>query len=379
MKPLHQDDLNTFYQGDATAVLSGLPANSVHCCVTSPPYYGLRSYLPDDHPDKDLEIGSEETPEAFVERMVGVFREVRRVLRDDGTLWLNLGDCYGGSRGNKTPAPQTKWQHVGADTNRSPRGGTSRKSLLGIPWRVALALQDDGWILRQDIIWEKPSAMPSSVKDRCTTSHEYLFMLTKQPRYYYDQEAVKEPAVCAGSRDSAKRGDFNGKTEAMPGRNAFRAITLTRNRRSVWTIATSPYSKAHYATFPPKLIEPCIMAGTSERGCCADCGAPLVRQVEKRTVYRKRPNAATRRHAEGNGVNSTPNDKAGVETITTGWEFSCKCSDGVRMPWKQCTVLDPFLGSGTTAMVANRLGRKCIGIDLSGEYIRDHAIERVAT
>ena len=282
--------------GDCLESLRAMADQSVHCCVTSPPYFGLRDY------GHDGQIGLEDTPEAFVQRLVEVFREVRRVLRDDGTLWLNLGDSYARNPAKGGSGPGGKNREWYGDNYGEARGAAipsslKEKDLIGIPWRVAFALQADGWYLRQDIIWAKSNPMPESVRDRCTKSHEYLFLLSKSPRYYFDHEAIKEPAkewtgragtfyrsgnavadhVLPGQaaaqhrpRPSVKRGEFNGKTNAMPGREAFRAVTPTRNKRSVWNVATRPYAGAHFATFPPDLIEPCILAGCPEGGVVLD-------------------------------------------------------------------------------------------------------------
>jgi site-specific DNA-methyltransferase (adenine-specific) len=268
-------------QGDALTVLRGMPAESVHCCVTSPPYYGLRDY------GMTEQIGLEKTPDEYVEKLVDVFREVRRVLRNDGTLWLNLGDAY-------------SWGVQSGDCF------VPSKNLLGIPWRVAFALQADGWILRQDIIWHKPNPMPESVRDRCTKAHEYLFLLSKQARYYYDREAVREEPKPhnAGKMRAPKCGPNRPKYDSLASNSGnvsekkYDEIKGA-NRRSVWTVNTKPYSGAHFATFPPDLIEPCILAGCPEGG----------------------------------------------------------------------TVLDPFGGAGTTAVVAYNMHRRSILIDLNPEYI----------
>jgi len=279
-------------EGNCLAVLPTLAAKSVQCVVTSPPYYGLRDY------GNDEQIGLEETPDEYIANMVAVFREVRRVLREDGVVWLNLGDSFGG------------------------------KQLIGIPWRVAFALQADGWYLRSDIIWHKPNPMPESVTDRCTKSHEYVFMLTKSARYYYDNEAVKENNANHGARDFAKKRSWkerpnNGATGTTGGYR-MGSVESGRNRRDVWTIeedeyqqflqwkaeraaekpdvwnvATKPYSGAHFAVMPPALVEPCILAGS----------------------------------AKGN------------------------------------TILDPFMGSGTVGEVAARYGRNFIGIELNPAYL----------
>lgn len=232
--------------GDCIEKMRELPEKSVNTCVTSPPYFGLRDY------GHDGQIGLEPTPDAYVAKMVDVFREVRRVLADDGTLWVNLGDSYASYRDGKATPDTTRGDDVGTLVEKgqaknrmaSTFAGTSikHKDIIGIPWRVAFALQSDGWYLRQDIIWHKPNPMPESVTDRCTKAHEYIFLLSKAERYYYDGGAVME-----GAADNEKR-----------------------NRRSVWTVATRPYRGAHFATFPPDLIEPCILAGCPSDGTILD-------------------------------------------------------------------------------------------------------------
>jgi len=287
----HQDDQVTIINADVIDGLRQLPDESIQTVVTSPPYWLLRDY------GVQGQIGLESTWGGYVAKMVDVFREVRRVLKDDGTLWINLGDSC------------------------------AAKNLIGIPWRVALALQADGWCLRSEIIWHKPNPMPESVTDRPTKAHEYIFLLSKSERYFYDQEAIKEPSVgdwhggdfqsernlslhpttSRKPRKSVARGGFNGKTNELKGREAFRAITATRNKRTVWTVATQAFSEAHFATFPEDLIKPCILAGA-------------------------------------------------------------RSGD---------TVLDPFGGSGTTAKVAKYLGRKAVLIELNPDYCR-LAVDRVA-
>lgn len=302
----------TLHHGDALTVLRTMPAESVHCCVTSPPYWGLRSYLPAGHPEKAREMGQEKTPEAFVAALVGVFREVRRVLRKDGTCWLNLGDSFAASTRGSSGRGERQCRNAGTqmeDRKWAVAPGLKPKDLCGIPWRVALALQADGWWLRQDIIWAKPNPMPESVKDRCTRAHEYLFMLTKSSRYFYDAEAIRNPAsealleqVAAGyagedtkefagsgaqsasgtkkriiegarQRLEKQRGHdrphdgFNGRWDDM---SKEEQSAPGSNRRSVWTVATKPFSGAHFATFPPDLIRPCILAGCPAGGVVLD-------------------------------------------------------------------------------------------------------------
>jgi site-specific DNA-methyltransferase (adenine-specific) len=252
--------------GDCLETLRALPANSVNCAVTSPPYFGLRDY------GMDGQIGLEETPDQFVARLVAVFREVRRVLTDDGTLWVNIGDSYCST--SSYNAPRTSRGEFGrVEAPRQPRApipeGMKPKDLIGIPWLLAFALRADGWYLRQDIIWHKPNPMPESVRDRCTKAHEYVFLLSKGPRYYYDAEAVKEPAVQAGRVRNDKLGGNKGDDIHHSPGGMFTGSD-TRNRRSVWSIATRPYKGAHFATYPPDLIEPCIAAGCPPGGVVLD-------------------------------------------------------------------------------------------------------------
>jgi len=350
--------------GDCLNVLRAMPDNSVHCCVTSPPYWGLRDY------GHDGQIGLEDTPEAYVARMVEVFREVKQVLRDDGTLWLNLGDSYNGSQqtgGTKSISGTGKSQPHGGLAKKAV--GLKPKDLVGIPWRVAFALQADGWWLRQDIIWHKPNPMPESVIDRCTKSHEYVFLLTKSKQYFYDAEAVKEPAIYAGDNRGA-RSDSRRGTKC----NSMSGITGNfRNKRSVWTITTKPYSGAHFAVMPMDLVEPCIKAGTSEKGCCPTCGNPWERVVNSIRVMRHElpnddPNYRPARYArKSNGTDDYANGGAQAfsKTTTTGWIPTCTCG-GDPVP---CTVLDPFSGSGTVGVVSTKLSRNYVGIELNPEYL----------
>ena len=297
MEPYDQMGGVTLYCGEAAAVLRELPEGSARCCVTSPPYWGLRDY------GVGGQLGLERAPDEYVARLVAIFREVRRVLKDDGTLWLNLGDSYAANRSYQVASTKGGPKHSpaqGALSASTVPDGLKPKDLVGIPWRVAFALQADGWYLRQDIIWAKPNPMPESVTDRCTKAHEYLFLLSKRERYYYDASAIAELSFGdkgAGTRNYRPGSDGNQRKDEWQSVVNLRAV---RNRRSVWTVATQPYAGAHFATFPPKLIEPCILAGCPEGG----------------------------------------------------------------------VVLDPFMGSGTTAAVARNLARKAIGIDLNADYLQ---------
>tara|TARA_R110000803_G_scaffold18748_2_gene49747 strand:+ start:360 stop:1292 length:933 start_codon:yes stop_codon:yes gene_type:complete len=255
------------HTGNCLDILPTMEAGSVNCCVTSPPYFGLRDY------GNDEQIGLEETPEAFVESLVNVFREVKRVLADDGTLWLNLGDSYfsdtKGSGGKSAKQDSNKGRrHTTKKFKRT--NGIKPKDLIGIPWRVALALQADGWYLRQDIIWSKPNPMPESVTDRCTKAHEYIFLLSKKPKYFYDADAIKEKSLHPGvvSVQTGKGSKMRSMNGIVPQHNIIAGET--RNKRSVWEVTTKPYSGAHFATFPPDLIKHCIMAGCPVGGTVLD-------------------------------------------------------------------------------------------------------------
>ena len=260
-------DTNVILEGDCIQSLKSLPEGIINTCVTSPPYYGLRDY------GEQGQVGLEQTPEEYVQKLVEVFREVKRVLRDDGTLWLNLGDSYSGS--GKGPAGNLGKTHNEREmTHTHVSGkvpnGLKPKDLIGIPWMVAIALRNDGWYLRQDIIWHKPNPMPESVTDRCTKSHEYIFLLSKSKTYYYDAESIKEPV----KQDWGTRDRTNGKYHnAGTGLNPHTGLQKSyekANKRSVWSVTTKPFHGAHFATFPPDLIEPCVIAGSPEGGIVLD-------------------------------------------------------------------------------------------------------------
>lgn len=329
------------YEGDCYEVLKTLPDESVNCCITSPPYYGLRDY------GMDGQIGLEETPEDYINRLIDVFHEVKRVLKNDGTLWLNIGDSYA-TGGGRYARQQSKNPGVGANNEKAQNSvpfvgtpqGCKGKDLIGIPWMLAFALRNDGWYLRQDIIWSKPNPMPESVKDRCTKSHEYIFLLSKMPTYYFDYEAIQEEAKWKDDkRASQDRIEYDGKRSEGDDSHAQKSFvgfskktvpirfggnkygdnddphfatksgkewipqeqegTIVRNKMDVWSIAVKPTKEAHFATYPEDLVEPCILAGSMRGGI----------------------------------------------------------------------ILDPFFGSGTTGRVAERLGRDWIGIELNPKYI----------
>tara|TARA_R110002051_G_scaffold8815_4_gene36075 strand:+ start:70 stop:969 length:900 start_codon:yes stop_codon:yes gene_type:complete len=263
------------------------------CCVTSPPYYGLRNY------GENKQIGLEQTPEEYIQQLVEVFRLVRDILTEDGTLWLNIGDSYAGANGNgnwEQALGQRKFKSFNSPTGGSVEGVKS-KDLIGIPWMLAFALRADGWYLRQDIIWHKPNPMPESVQDRCTKSHEYIFLLSKNKHYYYDNEAIKEAAQDWGTRDRT-HGKYHNKGSGLQPHTGLSQSYEKRNKRSVWTVNTTPFVGAHFAVFPKELITPCVLAGSTEGDI----------------------------------------------------------------------VLDPFMGSGTTANVAQSLNRHFIGCELNEDY-----------
>lgn len=354
---LHGDFLVTvrILIGDVREKLKELHDESVHCVVTSPPYWGLRCY------GVDGQIGQEKTYQEHVEIIADIFDEVKRVLRKDGTLWLNYGDSYNANQGKGFDTNQNGGERKRlAASPKLSRSGLKPKDLCGIPWRVAFALQERGWYLRQDIIWAKPNPMPESVKDRCTKAHEYIFLLSKSSRYFFDAEAIAEDTEFPiGSREDVPQGGFNGKTSGQA-QKAFRAIRNTRNKRSVWEIATSPFPESHFATFPPELPEICIKAGTSEKGCCGKCGKPWMRVVERTAMVIDR---SERTHDKGQ-TRSSGTMLTQPTSRTLGWSPSCQCTADV-IP---CMVLDIFGGAGTTGLVADRLQRNAILIELNPTY-----------
>jgi len=450
-----------------------LPTESVHCVILSPPYWGLRDYrLPPlvwGGDDEECEhrwgsniitdkrgtqlnksvtvdaresvrgqfcqlcnawggsLGLEPTPDLYVVHLVEVFREIKRVLRKDGTAWLNLGSSYAGYHGNKSRSPTTR-ATSGFDRraysleyeNMRPSGISERlkpKDLIPIPWLAALALQSDGWWLRSDIIWAKGvsgqketeaqiisaihesfspkmaefvegklmenldlwvgGCMPESVRDRPTSSHEYVFLLSRAKRYYYDKWAIVEPAVggIPGNKTHKGKTAYEQGDEKMRTKAGLCDIgpAKTRNRRTVWQINTKPFKGAHFAVFPPDLIRPMILAGTSEAGCCAECGAPWERVISKGlTAHNGKTDSAYKRGSTANRLallRQASRERGGEytsEARTVTWQPTCKCDCPDTVP---AIVLDPFFGAGTTGLVAEELGRNCIGIELNPEYV----------
>ena len=408
-------------QGDSTEVMRGMEPESVHCCITSPPYWGLRNY------GMDGAYGLEPTLDEYICQMVEVFREVRRVLRKDGTLWLNLGDAYaGGGRGGGNKQDTNRGSVI---TPLPDVHGLKPKDLIGLPWRVAFALQADGWWLRSEIVWAKLNPMPESVTDRPTRAHEYVFLLTKSAKYFYDADAIREPMAASSIERISQEsfweqtgGEKDHRNGVNPNRSARGALenlarrtpagwnvnhdesnqkgrypqkadkqrghsrrhdgfndrwdsmskeeqqAMGANKRTVWSIATQPYKGAHFATYPEKLVEPCILAGTSEKGVCGKCGVPWERVVEPTEAYKKTLDEAKDEKWYTSLTNNTHGNKGLSTTVnyqTTGWQPTCDHDSEPVPP----TVLDPFCGSGTTGVVALRHGRSFIGIELNPEYI----------
>ena len=376
-------------QGDVREQLKLLPSDHFHCCVTSPPYWGLRSYLNDGDDDKHLELGSEKTPSDFIRNMVEVFREVKRVMRPDSTTWINMGDCYATSRNGRKAADIVDDDRTFRDKPYSTvTEGLKPKDLVGMPWRLALALQDDGWWLRSDIIWSKPNPLPSSVTDRPGCAHEYIFLLTKAERYFYDQDAVRvktgREADPEWYEEQKKRhagwssieGSGNVCRKRADGKDAGRfSHPGGRGLRTVWEIPTEPVPFAHFACFPSAIPRTAILAGTSAAGCCSECGAPWKRETEKgKYIQGHAPGKQSHLLMTTPGQPNYRGEKSAQtsvmstgcvwERITTGWTPSCS-HNAEPIP---CRVLEPFAGSGTTLAVARQLKRDSMGIELNPEY-----------
>ena len=408
--PAYKKDGVSVYLGDAREVMAELPAESVDCVVTSPPYWGLRDFgvaptiwgghshcshqwstlqrgrrkdlLPSDLTTRAARVGIadqqdaaatnggrfcrlcgawlgslglEPSPQLFVAHLVDLFRGVRRLLKPSGVLWLNLGDTF---------------YHAGKVRGSIREEGLKAKDLIGVPWRVALALQADGWFLRSDVIWHKPNPVPEPAIDRPVRAHEFLFLLSKRAHYFYDAEAVREPAVIgpfnvASLTPVIHGGKYERRHDPMVRGAANYARRRApqshdRNRHSVWTIPTEPFRGSHTATFPTRLVEPCILAGTSAAGCCSRCGLPSERVLE--ITYQ--PLSARRESRKGPGVFEIEMRQLRVAR-TTGWRPTCECGAAAA----PAIVLDPFAGTGTALAVAKSLGRIAIGIELNPAYL----------
>jgi DNA modification methylase len=430
-----------FYGASCLETLRRLPDESVHCMVTSPPYWGLRDYSGEPqvwggdadcdhewgemgrphHPNqveqtkwKSAEaagkgqtagsgqlcqkcgawlgqFGLEPTPQMYTEHLVEIFREIRRVLRDDGTCWLNLGDSYAGSGpsgasyqsettkrragkkqdGNFSLSKRLVERGLTYDNKKPvPPPGLKSKDLVGIPWRSAFALQDDGWYLRSEIIWHKPNPLPESVRDRVTRAHEHIFMFAKKAKYFYDHDAIKEPLAMtpqrrltprSGMRHEAMRPDKKYDYE-ISDEPQQQGPANGRNKRSVWTVTPKPYRGAHFAVFPPELIEPCVLAGTSEKGCCPMCGNPWERATETEAERDWREDLV-----------EVAEEQPAKRRKVAGWHPTCGCPEHEPIP---CKVLDPFSGSGTTGVVCLDHGRDYVGLDINSDY-RDLAVARL--
>jgi site-specific DNA-methyltransferase (adenine-specific) len=429
--------VNKIINKDWIEAAKTLPDGFVHTIITSPPYWGQRNY------GVDGQLGLEPNPDLHIEKLVAGFRELRRVLRDDGTLWVNYGDKYAGSGGENDNFSKG----IKKGTVNSQKTNLDSGNLLGLAWRLALALQSDGWILRSDIIWAKGlsfcesysgSVMPESVNgwrwEKCrvkiksgkyksgqanitsapqlqnecyrpenqaqyqdcpgcskcepnggyvlrkgswrpTKGHEYLFQFAKQQGYFCDMDSVREKGSGVGGGSCFGSQDEGAKQAGAQSRRYDRPEYGNRNLRDVWVINPQPWGRAHYATFPEKLVEPIIKVATSQKGCCPKCGSPWCRVIDSRQIKRERPNDKTDRHNQGEGVNSCGNTVAGVESTTLGWRATCDCNAGEPIP---SIVYDPFMGSGTVAAVATRLGRNYCGSELSKDYLDNQAVLRIA-
>lgn len=415
-------DVNKIYVGSCFDILKSWPNDFIHTAVTSPPYYGLRDYGLEpaiwdgdpacDHKFNDYvrpgkqggwtntnqyskfdktthgfcekckawrgQLGLEPTPEMYIDHLVQIFRELRRCLRPDGTFWLNLGDSYaGGGKGWNVQAESSFKRHLGGQEEKFNNGqkpptyitgkqenGIKPKDLIGIPWMAALALRTDGWYLRSEIIWSAPDKCPESAKDRPTRIHEQIFLLTKRKDYFYDYFAIKEPTTSQHKPAPGSR--YEG---------ALWVADQRKNKRSVWTVCAEPAVQYgpmsrvpaavnHHAAFPEDLISPCVLAGTSEKGCCPDCGTPWFRVIEKKMEVAANGNGSENGSSDME-VDETEPVQYESPTLSIGWEPGCKCGKQETIP---CLAFDPFMGSGTVALVARKNGRSYLGTEKNPVY-----------
>lgn len=375
-------EVDNIHVGDALTVLKTLPAESVNCVVTSPPYYGLRDY------GCEGQIGLEDTPQAFIARLIAVFAEIKRVLRKDGVVWVNLGDSYGSGEIGRHDSVQGRSIDGRAVTSKlsdhrqqKTIATHSSKNLMMIPARFAIAMQDAGWILRSECVWVKPNPMPESVTDRPTKSHEMVYLFAKSPKYWYDADAIREeanPEYADRYKYAFNVGtkEINGGGRPNGARNTAgtKEFSGTRNRRDVFTVTTEATPFAHFATFPQALIEPLILAGCPEK-VCAECGKPYTREVEATggTIgkswhdHSADLSSGMTQVKHSGGVGSAKDTNGNPYTrIDKGLHRRCKHIETTDT--RAGVVLDPFMGSGTTAIVARRLGRHYVGIELNPEY-----------
>lgn len=412
-------NLNTIYWGDCLEILKTFPDNSVHACISSPPYLNLRSYLPEDHPDKLKEIGYQVAPEEYVDSLVEIYNEVKRVLHSSGLNFLNIGDSYAtnGTYIKKYVEmhPDNLNLHTGNHTRypgkvKGSRGGRynlKANDLIGVPWAVAFALRDSGWWLRDEIIWAKGisgqgnirqnladilvkylpedqltevidrvypevyhgSVMPESHGSRPVKAHEHIMMYAKSKKNYIDMESVREEGVYKAGTKAARGGKQRLEAKGVNARPTDYAVySGTRHMRDVWAIPVKPSSIPHYAMWNEELVAPMIKMGTSEHGVCAKCGAPYERIIEK-TYLEERDDSTRNQHTTDDRLGKTPVPEKGWQNTrrTTGWKKTCACNTSEIKP---AVVLDPFCGVGITCKVAKYLGRDYIGIDLCEEYVK---------
>ena len=411
--------VNKIICGDSLTELKKMPDESIDCCISSPPYWGLRDYqtakweggdINCEHINKnikqtfhkeqpkeeekksryisvcgkcgakriDAQFGLEKTPEEYVAEMVEVFHEIKRILKKQGTCWLNLGDSYVSAPiGHKSVESVFNSSTIGmkispdvlqgAKFDKTKIPGLKPKDLIGIPWRVAFALQQDGWYLRQDIIWAKPNPMPESVKDRCTKAHEYIFLLTKSPRYYFNNEAIREQPKMKDIKELGGVSNYNnGKRE---NKNLKYAEIKGANKQSVWTITTKSFREAHFATFPENLIKPMVLAGCPKE-VCNKCGKARKRITEQPEWEKHQSKGMAAQDYEGNPMYRGGSHNDGLPYRSKTKEMvgftDCGCNAG----WSAGIVLDPFMGAGTTALAAKNLKRNYVGIELNPSYIK---------
>jgi DNA modification methylase len=348
--------------GNSLEVLKSISDNTVHTVVTSPPYWQLRDYQVSD------QLGQESTPEEYVEKLVAIMAEVRRVLRKDGTCWFNIGDGYNNSAGYSRAKKsfKRKGREKGSgDKSFFKHDVIKRKDLIGMPWRLAFALQESGWYLRCDVVWKKENPMPDGAKDRPTRGHEYIFLFTKSEKYFYDYYGVLEdtkdhPDGEQGFGANVQEGTFRQDKD-----RSFQHFGK-RNPRSVWETSVANFKGGHYATFPEKLINTCVKAGTSEKGCCVECGTPWARKFEKEQIKIEREIDCKGFEFNNMFKEMGQKEESKLYLVEKGWEKKCTCDTDETKP---CIVLDPFSGMATTGLVAFKFDQHYLGIELNEKYL----------